>query len=81
MKHGRENIPKLLPAAAIPVAKAFLVLKYVLTMATLGTKRHPQPTPIQSACASMICQYELQMLVIIIPKTTRKDPVAISARK
>jgi len=40
----------------MPVAKAFFVEKYVETMATLGTKRHPNPMPMQTACASMISQ-------------------------
>jgi hypothetical protein len=40
----------------MPVAKAFFVEKYVETMATLGTNRHPNPMPMQTACASMISQ-------------------------
>lgn len=53
---GYKTPPKLLPEAAIPVAKAFFVEKYVLTIATDGTKRHPHPTPTQTACASITCQ-------------------------
>jgi hypothetical protein len=44
------------PEAAIPVARAFLVLKYVETMATDGMKRQPEPIPIQRPCARMTCQ-------------------------
>jgi len=75
------EIPRLLPLAAIPVANAFLVEKYVATIATLGTKRHPNPMPIQSAWASMICQYFVQRLVIIVPNTTKKLPVKTKLRK
>lgn len=55
-KEERNNQPRLLPAVAMPVARAFLVEKYVETMATLGTKRHPNPMPMQTAWESMISQ-------------------------
>jgi hypothetical protein len=65
----------------MPVASAFLVEKYVGNILTPGTNRHPAPSPIQNACASMKCQYWLEMEVIIMPKTTRNDPTVVRWRK
>lgn len=43
--------PTLLPLAARPVAKDRFLLKYVETIATLGMKRQPHPSPTQTPCA------------------------------
>jgi hypothetical protein len=77
----QHNIPKLLPDAANPVANAFFLEKYVAMIATLGTNKQPQPTPTHTACASMTSQYLVQILVIIIPKTTRNEPANSKCRK
>lgn len=76
-----SELPRLLPLAAMPCAKALFVEKYVGRMAMLGTKRQPLPRPTTKACASMTCQYVVHKLVIIIPKTTKKLPVDTRARR
>ena len=45
-----DTVPILLPETAIPVARARLVVKYTATMAMLGIKRQPLPSPMQIPC-------------------------------
>jgi hypothetical protein len=75
------GLPKLLPLVAIPVASAFLVVKYVGKILTPGTKTNPAPIPMQNPCANMICQYSVAMLVIMTPNTIMNDPSATRCRK
>ena len=49
-------------------------MKYMATSAIDGMERQLVPIPIQMPCARNTCQYVELMLVIINPKTTRKDP-------
>lgn len=72
-----SNVPKLLPEAAMPIAVASRVEKYVDMMATLGTNKVPTPMPMQNACANNACQKVVHKLSIIWPKTIRKEPVHI----
>ena len=43
--------------------------------------RNPVPTPIRTACDSMICQYAVQRLVNIQPSTIHVLPVMTNALK
>ena len=75
MRDRETHLPRLLPLAAIPFAKAFFVVKYCGKIATEGTNRQPLPRPTHIPWASMTAQYCVQRLVIMIPKTTRMEPV------
>ena len=77
----RANVPNELPTAAIPVATAILVVKYVLMIAMPGMNSIPIPPPMQNACASKTCQYLVHRLNIIWPRTTKKVPPQSSSRK
>lgn len=69
------------PLAARPLARAFRVEKYCGNMATDGTNIQPFPSPMQIACASMVCQYLWERLVIINPRGMRTAPVVMRYRK
>ncbi|KAL9628534.1 MAG: hypothetical protein Q9204_005828 [Flavoplaca sp. TL-2023a] len=66
---SRKNLLKIPPAEVNPTANALFVLKYVDTMAALGTYKHPIPNPTHNPCARKISQYLNARLVIINPKT------------
>ena len=78
---GYKEIPRLLPAAARPVARALRFVKYCGNTATLGKSMQPEPTPTTRPCARTTCQYSLQILVIIIPKTDATVPTMTSPRR
>jgi hypothetical protein len=78
---GYNTPPKLLPVAATPVAKPRFVEKYRGMTPTEGMKTQQAPRPTQNPCSSRKFQYCVPRLVIIVPNTTRKVPVAIKVRK
>ena len=73
--------PTLLPVAAIPIANDRRVEKYGGKTATHGTNKQAMPKPMHTPCASMNCQYLVQRLVIIMPKTVSDVPATKRLRR
>lgn len=73
--------PTLPPVDPNPVAKLRFMVKYPAMTATDGTNRKPVPRPIQIPWERRTCQYVVEILVIMIPRTTKKEPVQARYRK
>lgn len=76
-----NDIPRLTPEAAIPIANALFFAKYVGRTATPGMNIVPLPKPTTRPCARSTSQYREDILVMKVPKTTKKEPVQTSVLK
>jgi hypothetical protein len=74
---GKMTLPMPVPVADTAMAMDRYFLKYELTTDRGGINMMPSPSPVQSPCARKICQYPGAKLVMKVPKTTRKEPVAM----
>lgn len=78
---GKTKPPVAEPAAAMPIARLFFLLKYVDTNASIGQNKQPFPRPVQTPCARKSCQYWVEREAIMIPKVLRMEPRKNMERK
>lgn len=79
--NGKINQPILLPVEVMPYANAFLVVKYCEMIDTAATNMQPVPMPTTTPSVKSTCQYVVDILVNIVPRTLKPAPVYNRDRK
>lgn len=78
---GNTIPPVVVPLAAIAIARARRLEKYVGTFATVGQKTSPSPNPLHNPCVNSNCQYVLDTDAVMIARIFKVLPAITACRR